>query len=1482
MLLCDIAGDDPHAAQQQQHHPAQAAPNTQQHQHHHQYEDDENYYHNQQQQQQQQQSYGGGGDDYYDQQHQQHAYDQPQQSNGYGQEYQSQDMPRSGSQFDLESTLRDLEDTFTATAGNTRGSFIGGGGGSGDRLSFGSGSRGASAVINQPVPYADKADEDRQRGHSPHNYPIANMANNNSNNKRYSVIPPNTIVGGLDLSDLEAVLNGITNEPFAAPPPKALYTPNQQQQQQTGAAANNIITISASRAAQFGDHVSPQQQQQTTSRDTTVMSNSPGMGRKEPGSPPITMDELSDDLLEQMIGAFGQPTNNNSPPNTSNTASFSSSPKQSPAFQQQQRPSSPTVPPASRPVSTFPAPASPNMAAASDGNSSPRVVKPTGGLRVLPASAGQIALHSVPSARGIDMKTPTSPASKEPLPDQPAGAAFGVKLRGKAPAATSSSSSPTNAAAAADGRISTAINLKPAAPKKEGASPSTSPGPAVAFPLRKTRPGTLSMTVPAPPPPATTNSTNANIDVNANANLNLSNLDMDAISSLMAEVDSSFSLPSPSPAPPPATSASPTLSSTSSQQPMKTASSLALRNEEKLPLRNRHLDGGVGSPDPRRASSKMDDFIDQMINDFVQQDEQLLNRLSTSYNIVAQHPSYLQAQQEEQQQQNEYQSAPSPSSYEQQNEYVQPPPSFSPLQQQQQQQNEYHAYVEPPSVRSSLAPARSSPRGSFIAQQQQQQQQQALQQKQQQQLLQQQLQQQQQQLLLQQQQEQQQRLKQQQQTKPPDADDAFMQQILGDADLDASLLDIMPTPAQTLPSYIIPMSEIQQGERVGVGNHGVTVHGGLFRGERKVTFKKWKGVTGVTPGLIQEIEKLMPIQGKHIVPFYGAVLEPQFGTVSPYIQGASLYGFTRNQGLEGEKNVDALIIRLAKDIASAMQYIHAQGVIHRSLSPKNVILDQNLDINIKDFGLCSLKDDILRSQYSLSSMPADDQYIAPELFRAGGGYDSKVDVFSFGVIVWEMYNRGSGLNTMRKEIVDGIPMYVRPAPPGCPFPVEKLLKVCLSSNPATRPSFDVIVKILSQPLEVLTKYAPRASSAMPADDWAGGRGSVMNNNNNTANRNTMSSTSVSALFDQVTSQASPSSPFSPPPTLQAPSGGGSSGSGDSGVILAKLRKISQVIEDLIRAGDQGSQLKASTALESLGSDANLPYLANVGLSPLVVALLGSSYDRVQEQTSRACATLLKDRSFMVSFTQDGGIRTLVRLISPAPNHPPTLILAALKAITACAHREECKQQITALNCASLFVVHLRGDNEFIKLQVAWALSYLLEDDNITRTFLIENGPPLILKMLIMSDNPGVELRAIAALTPIIHLPEVRKAALGPQVALLLMRKFASMLGSPLAPVRSRALDAVMHLSCEEPAREALTSSTLQSVVPTLIQLMRASPPTDEHTLTSSLRTLTNLLLESRGKELVRQNGGKELVLTLVKSPYPPEVQLCAKAMVNML
>lgn len=147
-------------------------------------------------------------------------------------------------------------------------------------------------------------------------------------------------------------------------------------------------------------------------------------------------------------------------------------------------------------------------------------------------------------------------------------------------------------------------------------------------------------------------------------------------------------------------------------------------------------------------------------------------------------------------------------------------------------------------------------------------------------------------------------------------------------------------------------------------------------------------------------------------------------------------------------------------IVLGMRHIHRKSVLHRDLKPSNILLSKEFHPRIGDFGLSRMID-LDESGSSLSRQVGTPAYMAPEMCK-NVQYTNKVDVFSFGLILFELLtgHRAFSAVSLFDHIADLV-KGVRPAVPDEVVPnMRDLIKACWSDNPDERPSFSQIFKKL--------------------------------------------------------------------------------------------------------------------------------------------------------------------------------------------------------------------------------------------------------------------------------------------------------------------------------------------------------------------------------------------------------------------------------------
>ncbi|KAF6145674.1 hypothetical protein GIB67_002768 [Kingdonia uniflora] len=155
----------------------------------------------------------------------------------------------------------------------------------------------------------------------------------------------------------------------------------------------------------------------------------------------------------------------------------------------------------------------------------------------------------------------------------------------------------------------------------------------------------------------------------------------------------------------------------------------------------------------------------------------------------------------------------------------------------------------------------------------------------------------------------------------------------------------------------------------------------------------------------EEVSKIASLEHAHLVclrGYCGHVMET--GNVSFFV-----YDFFSNGSLDswifpwkgGYSSYWGFRYKVAEDVAKALEYLHGQQILHLCIKPENILLDDNFEAVVSDFGLSELmRKDENRVLTTIKGMAG---YMAPERFLGGNRISDKCDVFSYGVLLLDMF-----------------------------------------------------------------------------------------------------------------------------------------------------------------------------------------------------------------------------------------------------------------------------------------------------------------------------------------------------------------------------------------------------------------------------------------------------------------------------------------------
>ncbi|CAJ1928021.1 unnamed protein product [Sphenostylis stenocarpa] len=256
----------------------------------------------------------------------------------------------------------------------------------------------------------------------------------------------------------------------------------------------------------------------------------------------------------------------------------------------------------------------------------------------------------------------------------------------------------------------------------------------------------------------------------------------------------------------------------------------------------------------------------------------------------------------------------------------------------------------------------------------------------------------------------------------------------------------------------IHWEDLQLREEIGQGSYAVVYHGIWNGSDVAVKVYFGNGYTEETlQGYRKEIDIMKRLRHPNVLLFMGAVYsQERLAIVTELLPRGSLFKnlHRNNQTLDIRRR-----LRMALDVARGMNYLHHRNppIVHRDLKSSNLLVDKNWTVKVGDFGLSRLKDATLLTTKSGRGTP---QWMAPEVLRNEPS-NEKSDVFSFGVILWELMTESipwKNLNSLQVVGVVGFMDRRLDLPEGLDPHVASIIDDCWRSDPEQRPSFEELIQ----------------------------------------------------------------------------------------------------------------------------------------------------------------------------------------------------------------------------------------------------------------------------------------------------------------------------------------------------------------------------------------------------------------------------------------
>jgi len=215
-----------------------------------------------------------------------------------------------------------------------------------------------------------------------------------------------------------------------------------------------------------------------------------------------------------------------------------------------------------------------------------------------------------------------------------------------------------------------------------------------------------------------------------------------------------------------------------------------------------------------------------------------------------------------------------------------------------------------------------------------------------------------------------------------------------------------------------------------------------------------------------------------IVRLFGVCMETgHYSIVMEYMPKGSIYKVLQNQN---EELSWSQRYEISIDIARGLSFLHSQRILHRDLKSLNILLDENYKAKISDFGLAKIK--LESASTNSKTKTGTVRWRAPESFKRGFNPSFSTDIYSYGVVLWEIaarklpYAEEPEEINVRGWIIEGEKETI---PTNCPTEYSQIIQKTWGL-PETRPTANEITLELEK---VKPKFRPHPEKTYAARSW---------------------------------------------------------------------------------------------------------------------------------------------------------------------------------------------------------------------------------------------------------------------------------------------------------------------------------------------------------------------------------------------------------------
>lgn len=292
------------------------------------------------------------------------------------------------------------------------------------------------------------------------------------------------------------------------------------------------------------------------------------------------------------------------------------------------------------------------------------------------------------------------------------------------------------------------------------------------------------------------------------------------------------------------------------------------------------------------------------------------------------------------------------------------------------------------------------------------------------------------------------------------------------------------------------LGQYQIIEEVGKGGMATVYKAYHSELDRHVAIKVMDADMSKEKGFIERFKRearvIARLDNPHIVPVYGYdEYHGQPYLVLKYIDGQTLRDRMKNTSLPTEE-----VLEYVKSVGDGLQYAHNRGILHRDVKPSNVLISSDGNTYLTDFGLAK----VIKEGTSITTgdvILGTPYYISPEQAKNSEHLDEGTDIYSFGVMIYEMvvgrvpYESDTPISVIEDHIYTPVPLPTS-FQPGLPLEIEQVLLKTLAKERQER--YDTVTNLVKAFQQACKADINHTTGAAPSIKIGAGTASLLAEN----------------------------------------------------------------------------------------------------------------------------------------------------------------------------------------------------------------------------------------------------------------------------------------------------------------------------------------------------------------------------------------------------